>query len=60
MLADMMMHYKKKDKNNIASYRALGLLNHGYKVFAKTLLCRILPYVTSKLFVKIVDVETTY
>ena len=49
VLADMLMHYKKKDNNIRSNYRALGLLNHGYKTFAKLLLTRILPYVTPKL-----------
>jgi len=48
-LGDMLMHYKKKDKNDRSNYRALGLLNHGYKVFAKALLMRIIPYVVPQL-----------
>ena len=44
VLADMMMHYKKKCKDTRANYRALGLLNHGYKTFAAVLLGRMLPY----------------
>ena len=43
------MHYKKKDKDNRGNYRALGLLNHGYKVFAMILLARISPYIMPKL-----------
>ena len=49
VLADMLMHYKKKDKDNRGNYRALGLLNHGYKVFAMILLARISPYIMPKL-----------
>ena len=37
-LGDMQMHYKKKCRNKRTNYRALGLLNHSYKVFAMTLL----------------------
>ena len=49
VLADMMMHYKKKCKDTRANYRALGLLNHGYKTFAAVLLGRMLPYISPKL-----------
>ena len=49
VLADMLMHHKKKSKDERANYRALGLLNHGYKVFAMTLLIRISPYIMPKL-----------
>ena len=49
VLADMMMMYKKKCKNDRANYRALGLLNHGYKIFAMVLLLRIMPIITPKL-----------
>ena len=49
VIADMLMHYKKKDKDNRGNYRALGLLNHGYKVFAMILLARISPYIMPKL-----------
>ena len=45
VLADMMMTYKKKCQNDRANYRALGLLNHTYKVFATILLLRMLPYI---------------
>ena len=49
VLADMLMLYKKKSKNDRANYRALGLLNHGYKIFAMILLMRILPIITPQL-----------
>ena len=45
----MLNFYKKKDKNNRANYRALGLLNHSYKVFSRILLKRIVPYIDPKL-----------
>ena len=48
-LGDMMMHYKKKCSNDRRNYRALGLLNHAYKIFAKTLLERMLPFITPKI-----------
>ena len=47
LLADMMTYKKKKLKRH-ANYRALGLLNHTYKVFASILLLRILPYIAPK------------
>lgn len=49
VLADMMMLYKKKCKDTRGNYRALALLNHGYKTFATVLLLRILPYISPKL-----------
>ena len=48
-LGDMQMHYKKKCRNKRTNYRALGLLNHSYKVFAMTLLMRMLPYFEPKI-----------
>ena len=36
---------KKKCHDNRSNYRALGLLNHSYKIFACILLTRILPYI---------------
>ena len=45
-MADMLMNYKKKCKNNRGNYRALGLLNHGYKIFAMVLLLRIMPFIS--------------
>ena len=45
VLADMLMMYKKKCRNNRSNYRALGLLNHSYKIFACILLTRTLPYI---------------
>ena len=49
VLADMLMHYKKKSKDDRANYRALGLLNHCYKIFAMVILLRILPFIIPKL-----------
>ena len=49
VLADMMLLYKKKCRNNRANYRCLGLLNHSYKIFAMVLLMRIMPFITPKL-----------
>ena len=49
VLADMLMHYKKKCKNTRSNYRALGLLNHCYKVLASVLLIRILPFISPKI-----------
>ena len=49
VLGEMLNFYKKKDKNNRANYRALGLLNHAYKVFSRILLKRIVPYIDPKL-----------
>ena len=45
VLADMLMMHKKKSHDDRSNYRALGLLNHTYKIFACILLMRILPYV---------------
>ena len=45
VLGEMMMFYKKKCKDDRRNYRALGLLNHAYKVFSTILLMRIVPYV---------------
>ena len=47
--AEMLMFYKKKCKNDRKNYRALGLLNHAYKIFAMLLLMHILPFITPKL-----------
>ena len=44
-LGDMLMHYKKKSKDDRGNYRALGLLNHSYKILAMVILGRILPYI---------------
>ena len=49
VLGEMMMFYKKKCKNDRRNYRALGLLNHTYKVFSTILMMRIVPYVEPKL-----------
>ena len=49
VLAEMLMHYKKKSKEDRSNYRALGLLNHSYKIFAMVLLIRMLPYIEPKL-----------
>ena len=49
VLGDMLMFYKKKCKNDRRNYRALGLLNHAYKVFAMILLSRMLPFITERL-----------
>ena len=49
VLGEMLNFYKKKDKNNRANYRALGLLNHAYKVFSRILLRRIVPYIDPKI-----------
>ena len=49
VLGDMLMHYKKKSKDDRANYRALGLLNHSYKIFVMVILGRILPFVTEHL-----------
>ena len=45
VLADMLMMYKKKCRDTRGNYRALGLLNHAYKIFAAILLLRMLPYI---------------
>ena len=49
VLGEMLNFFKKKDKDNRANYRALGLLNHSYKIFSRLLLMRITPYVDPKL-----------
>ena len=49
VLSDMLMMYKKKCKDNRTNYRALGLLNHAYKVFPTVILKRIIPYIELKL-----------
>ena len=41
----MMMLYKRKAKNDRTNYRALGLLNHAYKIFSMIILMRIVPYI---------------
>ena len=46
---EMLMFYRKKNKNDRGNYRALGLLNHSYMVFAMLLLSRIVPYINPKL-----------
>ena len=46
VLGDMLMHYKKKSKDDRGNYRALGLLNHSYKILAMVILGHILPYIT--------------
>ena len=43
VLAEMLMFYKKKCKNDRKNYRALGLLNHAYKVLSMLLLVYISP-----------------
>ena len=48
-LGDMMMNYKKKKTDDRRNYRALGLLNHAYKIFAKALLERMLPFITPQI-----------
>ena len=48
-LADMQMLYKKKSKDDRKNYRALGLLNHCYKVFAMVLLMRMLPFIEPRI-----------
>ena len=45
----IMMLYKKRNKDDRKNYRALGLLNHVYKVFSMVLLMRIVPYVEQKI-----------
>ena len=42
---DMLMMYKKNERNKRTNYRALGLLNHSYKTFSMVLLVRILPFI---------------
>jgi hypothetical protein len=49
VLGEMLNFYKKKNKNDRANYRALGLLNHSYKIFSKVLLMRIIPFIDPKL-----------
>jgi hypothetical protein len=49
VLGEMLMFYKKKCKNNRGNYRALGLLNHSYKVFSMVLLLRLIPHIDPKL-----------
>ena len=49
VFADMLLYYKKKSKNDHSNYRALGLLNHAYKIFSMLLLLHILPFITPKL-----------
>ena len=48
-LADMQMLYKKKCKDNRKNYRALGLLNHCYKVFAMVLLLRMVAFIDPRI-----------
>ena len=48
-LADMLMQYKKKNRDDRGNYRALGLLNHAFKVFGMILLIRIFPFIMPKL-----------
>ena len=49
VLGEMLMLYKKKCKDDRSNYRALGLLNHGYKILAVILLRRIVIYIDPKL-----------
>ena len=49
VLGEMLLFYKKKGKNDRKNYRALGLLNHTYKIFAMLLLLHTLPFITPKL-----------
>ena len=42
---DMLMLYKKNERNKRTNYRALGLLNHSYKTFSMVLLVRIVPFI---------------
>ena len=42
---DMLMMYKKKERNKRTNYRALGLLNHSYKTFSMVLLIRMIPFI---------------
>ena len=49
LLGEMLNFFKKKDKDNRANYRALGLLNHAYKIFSRILLTRITPFIDPKL-----------
>ena len=44
-LADIRMLYKKKNKDDRKNYRALGLLNHCYKIFAMVLLLQMLSFI---------------
>ena len=37
------MIYQEKSKNNEANYRALGILNHSYKVFSMVLRHALFP-----------------
>ena len=48
-LADMQMLYKKKNKDDRKNYRALGLLNHCYKVFTMVLLLRMLSFIEPRI-----------
>ena len=50
VLADMMLLYKKKCQNDRKNYRALGLLNHAYKVFAMILLMRMMPHIVPNIY----------
>ena len=43
------MQYKKKNRDDRGNYRALGLLNHAFKVFGMILLIRIFPFIMPKL-----------
>ena len=47
-LTDMILLCKKKSKQR-SNDRALGLLNHGYKIVAMLLLMHMLPFNTPKL-----------
>ena len=49
VLADMLMAYKKKQQDDRSNYRALGLLNHGYRVFVRLLLLKMMPYIAPKI-----------
>ena len=48
VLGDMLMHYKKKSKDDRGNYRPLGLLNHSYKILEMVILGRSLPYITPR------------
>ena len=45
----MLMMYKKKCRDTRGNYRALGLLNHAYKIFAAILLLKMLPYIAQNI-----------
>ena len=49
VVGEILMMYKKKCKENQSNYRALGLLNNGYKTLAVILPRRIVIYIDPKL-----------